>query len=691
MTQRSRRPSRKPIVVNRATLLALLTAGWLLAIAPAVAVLGRDRGLLAIASAAIAQGVTLAVLLGWERVKWITPIRRLIGQIDDLARNPIGRPDFDDQRATEPLVRSLKRLVEAFKVLHAAESSRHLALGSEAHPRAALTRSALMVTTPSDAFEPTQDPLASGEHSRTGPIDMVNRLEPRLFRWIESSAAEQAFLGWDFATLREKSFLEIVHPDDLRHVKDQLKTALVKGEVHGLILRVRTALGKKVIEMNVGARYGADKTLHHLRCHVSDVTAKVRAERDAKLRARELKQANDQLRLINSELGELKERYVDLYQNAPAMYFSLDIDGRFIDGNDTLLQTLGYRREALLGRSFDILLPPDLRPHFADRFANFLQAGTIEMNSRWLKASGEMIDVWVHGTAVRDADGRIIHSRSVAQDVTARTRLEAELKEKNARLARTIDELSRRNREMDEFTHVVSHDLQEPLRTLTAFSDFLTRDYGDRLDAEGQEFVRYIVEASHRMRALIHDLLSLSRAGKVTGDLVPVHLAEVINLVRADLTELIRSKQAEITVQTSLADVLGDRRRLGQLFSNLVTNALKYNDKNVPRVEIGSMALAVNTDDPESLVTLFVRDNGIGIDPQFHTKIFQLFRRLHNRDEYEGTGAGLAICEKIVTAHGGRIWVESEPNRGTTFFFTLRPSLGPTSSPSNSTEVSHAR
>src|SRR5262249_22317832 len=146
--------------------------------------------------------------------------------------------------------------------------------------------------------------------------EMVNRLDPRLLRWIESSPAEQQFLGWTLDELREKSFLEIVHPDDLARVREQLQAAAVKGEVHGLILRIRTAHGRpKAIEMNVGARYAADLTVSHLRCHISDVTAKVRAERELRLRTRELTQVNDQLRLINRELEELKERYRDLYEN----------------------------------------------------------------------------------------------------------------------------------------------------------------------------------------------------------------------------------------------------------------------------------------------------------------------------------------------------------------------------------------
>ena len=461
-------------------------------------------------------------------------------------------------------------------------------------------------------------------------------------------------------------------PDDYRRAQEQLRSALDRGEVHGLIVRIKTAQGKpKAIEMNVGTRYGPDFTVTHLRCHVTDVTAKLRSERELKLRTRELIQVNEQLRQINRELEELKDRYRDLYQNAPAMYYSLDAQGKILECNEMMLRTLGRRREELIGRSLERFVHGANRLMFAARMAELTQKGSLEGGSQWVKSNNEIIDVWISATAVFARDGTFLHSRSVAQDTTARHRLEAELREKNDRLALANEQLSRRNKEMDEFTYVVSHDLQEPLRTLIAFSDFLLRDCSDRLDANGQEYVRYLVDASRRMRALIQDLLSLSRAGRVTADFAPVNLEELVTVLKADLAELIRSREAEVRTSGPLPVVWGDRDRIGQLLANLITNGLKYNQKPDPWVEIG-----VEPDDPTSpsWVTIHVRDNGIGIDPQFHARIFQLFRRLHTREEYEGTGAGLAICSKIIQAHGGRIWVESEPDQGATFFFSLRRS-----------------
>jgi PAS domain S-box-containing protein len=600
--------------------------------------------------------LTMALRSRNERVRRRQAARQLARAVAAMAQNPLkpiaapAFPEFDE------LCEALGSLGQQ---LDSASSPPQQTLRLDQR----LTRSGMYeppATLPDAGFDPT----LSGEF---GTLDMVNRLDPRTLRWLDSSKAEQDFLGWSLGELRRKSFLEIVHPDDRSLAWEQLRAALIKGEAHGLIYRIRTARGEnRAIEMNVGVRYGPDQTITHLRCHVADVTAKLRASRELRRRTKELTHVNQQLRRANRELQDLKDRYSDLYQNAPAMYFSLDERGNILECNNTLLRTLGFDRNELLGRPYMVLLPETRHSEFPKRFAEFLRTGYIEVESRWKKANGELIDVWVTGTAVLGADGKLSHSRSVAQDVTARRALEAELKEKNDRLARTNEELSRKNKELDEFSYVVSHDLQEPLRTLIAFSDFLVKDCGDRLDDTGKEYVRHLVEAARRMRSLIADLLALSRAGRVTAEFARVELEDVLERVRCDLAELIRTKAAEIRVPQPLPAVWGDRGRISQLLGNLISNGLKYNRSNSPWVEV-----RVEQADPSGWCVLAIRDNGIGIGSEYHTKIFEMFRRLHPREEFEGTGAGLAICQKIVQAHGGRIWVDSQPGQGSTFYLKL--------------------
>lgn len=644
-------------------------------------------------SLAAAAGLGVAALLASavlaesvERRRWRDPARRMAAQLDALVdgQGPLLPPEEPDLDA---LVAALDRLLLARAATRAAESptADDSWLNSwESSPRlpvvpaAAMTRSGLYESPP-EASRPANLPAATPTPAGPPPLEMINRLDPAGLRWLDSSPAEQAFLGWSLAELRGRSFLDAVHPDDRELARDQLTQAIHKGEAHGLIYRVRTARGEtRAVEMNVSVRFAPDTAAKHLRCHVTDVTARLRANRELRRRTRDLLRANDRLRQANRELSELRDRYRDLYQDAPAMYFSLDPRGHFLDCNATMLRALGFGRDDLVGRPYATLLPGDCRAQLRERFDDYRRDGFLEVGHRWVKADGAAIDVWVTATAVRGPEGQLQLSRGVAHDISARRALEAELREKNDRLARAVDELQRKNRELDEFTYVVSHDLQEPLRTLMAFSDFLLVDHGAALGDEGREQLRYLIDASRRMRSLIRELLSLSRAGRVTGDFAAVDLGAVVEQVRRDFAALVRDRGAELRVLGPLPTAWGDRDRLGQLVGNLVSNALKYHgpDGPPPVVEVGALE-----DPARPEVTLFVRDNGIGIDPKFHGKIFQMFRRLHTREQYEGTGAGLAICQKIAQAHGGRIWLESAPGRGSTFFVGLPRSPGAAAAP----------
>jgi PAS domain S-box-containing protein len=284
-----------------------------------------------------------------------------------------------------------------------------------------------------------------------------------------------------------------------------------------------------------------------------------------------------------------------------------------------------------------------------------------------------------------------LHLRCHFVDITERVQTDEELRRMAAALRGQAEELQqansklrRINRELDDFSYVVSHDLKEPLRTLQAFSNFLAQDYGGQLGPEGQEFIGHLIEASRRLGALIDDLLTLSRAGRVLNSVQAFGLETAVATVRSDLADLIQRQEATVRVEGAPPAVAGDPSRVIQLLTNLVSNGLKYNSSPRPEVVIGEQRdkqappPSHNGDEPfVDRVTIFVRDNGIGIEPQYHEQIFRIFRRLHRREEYEGTGAGLAICKKIIEAHGGRIWVESERGRGSTFYFTIPRAAAP--------------
>jgi len=264
----------------------------------------------------------------------------------------------------------------------------------------------------------------------------------------------------------------------------------------------------------------------------------------------------------------------------------------------------------------------------------------------------------IEWSGIGDFGGGTIAVRG--RDVTEQRRLERDHELRAHRLERT-------NADLQEFAYVASHDLSEPLRMVTSYLDLVRRRYDDKLDETGREFIHYAVDGAQRMRALIDDLLRFSRAGAADGrstTMEPVDLDAVAAAVRHDLAGAIAEAGAELVVGP-LGTVRGDVTQLGQLLQNLVANAVKFRTADrAPVVEIGATRVGGE-------LVLEVHDNGIGIDPRHAERIFQVFTRLHPRDEYEGTGIGLSICRRICERHGGRIEVCSVPGAGTTFVVTL--------------------
>ncbi len=262
----------------------------------------------------------------------------------------------------------------------------------------------------------------------------------------------------------------------------------------------------------------------------------------------------------------------------------------------------------------------------------------------------------VNAAPLLDEQGQIYGAVASFRDTTERKQAE-EL------LVRQAEELARSNAELEQFAYIASHDLQEPLRTVSSYVQLLGRRYGEQLDAEAQEYITFAVDGIARMQDLIRDLLEYSRVDRLGQTPEPTDSEFVVGLVLDNLQMTIEEAGATVT-HDPLPTVMADSTQLGQVFQNLISNALKFRGKEPPRVHISAKTTAT-----EWLFS--VCDNGIGIEPQFQEKIFDVFGRLHTRDEYPGTGIGLALCTKIVERHGGRIWVDSQPGQGSTFWFSI--------------------
>ena len=251
-------------------------------------------------------------------------------------------------------------------------------------------------------------------------------------------------------------------------------------------------------------------------------------------------------------------------------------------------------------------------------------------------------------------------NKILKEEIKERKRAEVVLREHAEKLARS-------NEELEQFAYVASHDLQEPLRKVTNFSELLAKKYSNQLDSKADRYIHYVVDGAARMQTLIRDLLSFSRVGQVESKIEPMNLESALSEALSTLDISIQESKAEITFD-SLPEVNVNPGQITQLFQNLIANAIRYRSEEKPRIKISA-------EQQNSHWQISVSDNGIGIGPEYCERIFVIFQRLHTREEYTGTGVGLAICKKIVERHGGRILVESKPGKGSTFFFTIYKKL----------------
>ncbi len=375
----------------------------------------------------------------------------------------------------------------------------------------------------------------------------------------------------------------------------------------------------------------------------------------------ELSRNNALLRRQTEVLSRAETKFRSLLEAAPDAMLISSERGEISLVNTQAEVLFGYVRDELIGRNVRLLVPGWTGHQESHR------------ELRGLRKNGEEFPVEINVSPLQTEEGVLV--TSAIRDVTERQRRDDQIRELNAKLEQRVAERTREllksnealrqsNDDLNQFAYAASHDLQEPLRMVALYSEMLGKRYAGKLDSEADQFIQFITSGAHRMEMLLKDLLAYSQAGSSEGPTQPVDCTLVLEQVLFNLKTAIAENEAKITWE-GLPVVEAHEFRLMQLFQNLVGNAIKYRRAEPPRIHISAEAR-------ESDWLFTVEDNGIGIRPEYAQQVFGIFKRLHGHT-YPGTGIGLAICQRIVERYGGRIWVESTPEVGSKFCFTLPP------------------
>ncbi len=482
-----------------------------------------------------------------------------------------------------------------------------------------------------------------------------------------------------------------LHPDDHDRTLTALHQHLEQRVPYNIEYRLRTKQGDyRWIHARGQAIWDETGRATRMAGSISDIT--------------ERKQMEETLRTSLKELADVKSAL-----DCSSIVAITDAQGRITEVNDRFCEIAQYSRSELVGQNHRLINSGYHPPEFFQTMWKTIASGQVwqgEIKNRTKYGHYYWVDTTI--VPILNKAGRPCQFVAIQNDITDRKQaeeslrhlnedLEAKIQARTKELEQRAQALERSNADLQQFAYVASHDLQEPLRTISSFTELLAQDYGDRLDGEAEEYMAFIVDGATRMQQLIKDLLAYSRVDSRGKVFAPVDCNVVVKRVISQLKFAIEESRAVVTYDL-LPEVFADESQVQQLFQNLISNALKFGSEAPPQVHI-SVTPQIRKDVPSEDVpsedvsdrisewTFCVSDNGIGIEPVYREQIFEIFQRLHSRRVYEGTGIGLAICRKIVQRHGGRIWVEDSPekgsdqeldqglykdsNKGAAFYFTL--------------------
>lgn len=473
--------------------------------------------------------------------------------------------------------------------------------------------------------------LASAVESSDDAI-ITNSIDGIITSW--NKGAEQIY-GYLSEEILGKN-ISILEPGDRKGEIKQLVKKIQEGEriQHYETLRLRKDC--KLISISV--------TLSP----VLDVSGQLIAFSIIARDITERKKAEEALRLSSIYNRSLIEASLD-----PLV--TIGPDGKITDVNKATELVTGCSRSELIRTDFsDYFTEPEkARKSYQQVFREGL---VLDYELEIQHKDGYVTPVLYNASVYKDESGEVIGVFAAARDITERKKAEAMLKLK-------LEELARSNAELEQFAYISSHDLQEPLRMIASYLQLLQRKYQGKLDDKADKYIYFAVDGASRMQNLINDLLEFSRVTTKAREFEPTDCKSILKQVVFDLEVSIKENEAHVSYD-SLPVVMADSSQLTQVFQNLISNAIKFRSEKTPEIEISAKK-------KDNQWLFAVQDNGIGVDPKFSERIFEVFKRLNKRDEYPGTGIGLSICKKIVERHGGQIWIEAEPGKGSIFYFTL--------------------
>lgn len=462
---------------------------------------------------------------------------------------------------------------------------------------------------------------------------------------IQISATCEKLYGYKQAEFVDNYmlWLDIIHPDDKYLITDE-DQMLRKGEqVNNQYRIIRKDNKIRWVETKITPTLDKDGNLIRVDGITRDITKRKKAE---------------------SALHKSEEQYRQIVETAQEGIWMIDANSNTTFVNKKMCDMLGYSQSEMMGkRLFDFMDEEGRKIAEAGIQKRKRGDSSVTFDFKFITKTGSPLWTFLCDSTVYDDNGNYMGALAMVTDITKRKHDEELLQKSQRTLEINNQKLEQKNKELEQFAYVASHDLQEPLKTTISFVDIFKQQYSGKLDARADKYLTYITQASDRMHVLIKDLLDFSRIGH-NKDIEQVDCNLILNEVITDLNTTIKDSGTEIKAGP-LPVITGYATELKQLFQNLLTNAIKFTKKNVPP------RISITAEKKQDYWQFAFSDNGIGIDKQHSERIFIIFQRLHTRSEYEGTGIGLSHCKKIVELHRGKIWVESTPNEGSTFYFTI--------------------